>query len=888
MQLDSTPHIIFLEPDQENVQRFTELFHHTLHICPASSCEQARELTRQPGVDAVLNGPGLAIDKVLDFFTSCASSQPTLLRLLCLSADQDHLLRQAINQAHIHQLFSSAFAKDEITAALQLLLAEKRQEQLLACQIRQVELEEASRQAEEACRSKSLFLANMSHEIRTPLNAVIGMTHLVMNTHITMKQRDYMEKIDHASQNLMGIVNDILDLSKIEAGKMELANSSFDLEELIQHTSDIVAVNQTNPEVELIVALDQAIPSTLLGDPQRLGQILINLINNAVKFTHQGEIVVNAELAGLDANQATISFAVMDTGIGMTNEQQQQVFHAFSQVHPTLPDNKGTGLGLTISRLLVGLMGGKLNLESQLGQGSTFSFELSFPLADENTAHGHRLPTSLNHLKVLVVDDNITVQRIFQLALQSMVASVELADSASEALEKISQAKATGHGFDLVLMDWKMNGMDGIECARCIKEGSVAGERPAIIMVTAFGQEEIITKTEELGLEGLLFKPVNRKALTRAITEAFNKKKGPLQPDNDSFDRQQTILQKTQGSSVLLVEDNVLNQQVAQELLQSWGIRVETALNGAEAVEKVQQHEYDLVLMDVQMPVMDGLTACRKIRELEHIGFGPLANKALPILAMTAFAMSSDKSRCLEAGMNGHISKPIDPSDLLATLLKWLPSQPLSTSAASGSQPSPLQLEELPASLPGINQDAALQRLAGNKRLLRSLLIQFASDYRVILPIIAKYIANDQIDDAQKLVHTLKSVAGNSGAMDVSETAASLDMAMRGQRQNIHELFAGLQQTMIPLQVALASEFPELAFQNKSGTGHIPTDKLKQLRQLANLVASQAPESRALFYTLRHTLLNIAHDEAWQLQELLEQHDYHEANTILTTILQDL
>ena len=885
------PHVLYLDADQDKGCHFQEQYDHCFKVSIALNCQEASQVLRDKEIHAVLATTSAGTETILQFFTDISASFKDIFRLLILTEPDCEILQRAINTAHIHHAFIAPVSEKELRTVIQQEMGNLRQEQRLATQIRQVELEEASRQAETASKSKSAFLSKMSHEIRTPLNAVIGMTHLILNTKISTKQQDYLEKIDQASHNLLNIVNDILDLSKIEAGKLELESAAFNLDEIIQRASDIISANQTNPEVELIIATQENLPCNLMGDPQRLNQILINLINNAAKFTHQGEIIVNTELIQETKHDVSLRFAVMDTGIGMTPSQQAEIFKAFSQLNCTNQPEEGTGLGLTISRLLVSLMGGKLQVESQVGQGSTFSFELTFAKADEDTAYGLQLPKSLRNLRVLVVDDNSTVQRIFQISLKAMGLSSQLAASGEQALTATQKAEAEKRPFDLILMDWKMEGMDGLECANIIKRSSAADSRPAIIIVTAYGQDEIIRKTESMGMNGLLFKPVNRKALAKAIGQAFKKKSAPSSPRRDlPTPQEQILLNKTANRHILLVEDNILNQQVAKELLESWGILVTTALNGAEAVERVKQQEFDLVLMDIQMPVMDGLTASRHIRDLEHAGLGPLQDKAMPILAMTAYAMSSDKARCLEAGMNGHVSKPIDPNELMSSMLKWLPlpATPEKHTLTMPSQgaTSSLNLQQLPESLPGIEIESSLRRLAGNRRLLRSLLIQFASDYREILPIIGKYIANDQFDEAQKLVRTLKSVSGNIGAVAVSETASNLEADMRGKRAYINDLFSNLQQTMIPLQIALASEFPELAFQSEATNGqNIPPDQITQLRQLANLVASHAPESRALFYTLRHTLLSIDNDEAWVLQELLEQQEYNDAEAILTDML---
>ena len=479
------------------------------------------------------------------------------------------------------------------------------------------DLDEEKARAEEATRAKSDFLANMSHEIRTPMNAVIGMAHLALKTELTPKQEDYLNKIQSSANSLLGIINDILDFSKIEAGKLDMEAVEFDLAETLDNVANVITVKaQEKEDLEVLFNLDSQVPNFLVGDSLRLNQILVNLGNNAIKFTEHGEIVVTTRVSERSDDKVTLQFSVRDTGIGMTEQQQAKLFQAFSQADTsTTRKYGGTGLGLTISKRLVNMMGGEIWIESASGHGTTFHFTADFGLGKETVKRRFEPSPDLRGLKVLVVDDNATSREILQDMLESFSFEVDLAASGEEALEEIERADKD-KPFELVIMDWKMPGMDGIEASRRIKNHRKLSKIPAIVLVTAYGREEVMRQADDIGLDGFLLKPVNSSVLFDAIMQALGKEVQDVPRAGRKKEPGAEELTAISGARVLLVEDNEINQQVAQEILQGAGLIVTVANNGQEGLDAAKKNQYDVILMDIQMPVMDGYTATRKIREV--------------------------------------------------------------------------------------------------------------------------------------------------------------------------------------------------------------------------------------------------------------------------------
>jgi CheY-like chemotaxis protein len=813
--------------------------------------------------------------------------------------------------------------------------------------------EREARAADElANRTKSDFLANMSHEIRTPMNAIIGMTYLALRAAPTPQQRGYLSKIDNAAQSLLSIINDILDFSKIEAGKLELEQIAFALDEVLHNLTDMVGQKAEEKSISIVFSVAEDVPRSLIGDPVRLGQILINLVNNAIKFTEKGEIVVKMQVEEAMLGKTRLAFSVCDCGIGISPEQMANLFQSFNQGDTSFTRRfGGTGLGLAISKQLCELMGGNISVKSELGKGSTFLFTASFGAVDElpllpRDPRKNQVPRS-----VLIVDDSESTQNTLLRMAHANGFRVRAVGSGEEALSALARGSQTGQPFDLVLMDWRLPGIDGIETSRRIKAHPTLSPIPAILMISAFEADEVKRGLSNPNFDGFLVKPITEALLMSTISSvcgqrskkpdldapapaghlvaelagrrvllvedneinrdlaselladlrvvvaiAIDGREGVDRVAEETFDlvlmdiqmpvmdgltatkliraderfRDLPILALTAhamrgdrersldagmndhltkpisptmlqdaltrwmpaqalnlaepaiipaslskpgpesqavpgyrppelaGRKVLVVEDNEINRDLATELLGDLGIEVAIAVNGREGVDQVAQQEFDLVLMDIQMPVMDGLTATKLIRAEKRF-------RSLPIIAMTAHAMMGDRERSLDAGMNDHLTKPINPNTLMAMLVRWMPASPVAPPTAAAVKPIS-SAEELPGQLLPFDIQAALARTNGKPRLLRKMLHGFHQEYMYAASDLRAQLNQGQVAEAHRLAHSLKGVAGTLEARELAEAAAVLGQALReGRMEGLGVLIDALEKTLDPAIAAAAS-----------------------------------------------------------------------------------
>ncbi|MBU4463374.1 MAG: response regulator [Proteobacteria bacterium] len=752
----------------------------------------------------------------------------------------------------------------------------------------EIDLIKATKAAQSATEAKSVFLANMSHEIRTPMNGVISAADLALSEDLSPKVKHYLEIIQSSAYSLLELINDILDFSKVEAGRIELESRPFMLDVVLDRVTDMFIKKSSEKNIELLVDIDLETPRAFTGDSLRLQQIIKNLVDNAIKFTKKGGIIlVGAKVLEKTSDQATLAFFVKDTGVGIAPEYVRKLFKPFSQADvSTTRKYAGTGLGLSICKQLVELMHGDIWVESELGRGSTFHFTATFKHRAKERKRRLIPPPDIQDLKILVVDDCPDSRTILQKILESFGFKPREASSGKEGLSILKDHLAGKEPFDLVIIDWRMPEMDGIEASRIIRENLKLSI--PIILLTAFGKEAEKLEAKKVGINAFLTKPIFQSTLFNAIMDAFGKEVLGKQPGKEITTKASIYKKRLKGVRILVAEDNPTNQEIAKAILEGAGIIVEIVNNGEEAVKAVRKGRFDAVLMDIQMPEMDGYEATGIIRK-------DPAFKSLPIIAMTAHAMKGDEERCLEAGMDAYISKPINQDRLFQTIWRTIKSE---KDLLDDKEAETVVQEEamdtkviatgvLPAKLPGINIQDALKALNIGADVFKRILIGFLNNNKDTANNIKDVFEKEDWESLEHLAHSLNGSAGNIGANDLQDAAFQLEKASRKEAANppeknlVDNVVTALNQVLKSLQT-LADTEKSKPLDVKAGAVD-PAKVIPLLKQLADALELADPEEIKMHFNAVKEHIDRSIIE--KLENQINNYDYDNALKTLKGIM---